>query len=142
MKSFLTTVKIFFKECHSCNRTHIPVKSVLREQLTCWVSKFLTDIVSWNLKQIWRFSQFLLKINIKELEINKTSLKMYWKLLRSSFWDFWKVFVRQEWANVVRKYRPLLAAPSLIDFWRICSISSFWSKKSNFPKKNTYGRFH
>ena len=73
MKSFLTTVKIFFKECHSCNRTHIPVKSVLREIEVCCVTIHETDIGSWNLKQKRKLPKQMLKntpkMFLKHLEI-------------------------------------------------------------------------
>ena len=73
MKSFLTTVKIFQKECHSCNRTHIAVKSVLREREVCSVTVHETDIASWNLKQKRKLPKKMLKntpkMFLKQLEI-------------------------------------------------------------------------
>ena len=60
------------KECHSCNRTHIPVKSVLREIEVSCVTIHETDIASWNLKQKRKLPKKMLKntpkMFLKQLE--------------------------------------------------------------------------
>ena len=78
---------------------------------------------------------FMQKIDIKELEINRTSLNMCKKLLRSSFWQSWKVFVKENWANIDDSTDRCLQRPLLSAFGEFAQLYLFGQKSVIFPWK-------